>query len=73
MVSITDKDILVIGAGPAGCSASIICVQNKLNVTLIEVERQPKFRPGESLHPGIFSLLEKLGIRDQFLSAAFKI
>jgi flavin-dependent dehydrogenase len=71
MVSTNDTEILIIGAGPAGCSASIICAQNKLNVTLIDVESQPTLRPGESLHPGIISLLEKLGIRDRFLSAGF--
>lgn len=71
MVSTTHTDVLIIGAGPAGCSASIICAQNKLNVTLIDVEKEPTLRPGESLHPGIISLLEKLGIRDQFLSAGF--
>ncbi|PMW95334.1 FAD-dependent oxidoreductase [Pseudomonas sp. FW215-R2] len=58
-------DVLVIGAGPAGCAAAIGCAQRGLRVALIEQQRFPRFRPGESLHPGIEPLLEQLGVAEQ--------
>lgn len=57
--------MLVIGAGPAGCAAAIGCAQRGLRVALIEQQRFPRFRPGESLHPGIEPLLEQLGVAEQ--------
>ena len=68
---LNDTDILIVGAGPAGCSTAIFCVQNNLNVTLIDIEENPKPKPGESLHPGVLSLFKQLGILDQFLAAGF--
>ncbi len=57
--------MLVIGAGPAGCAAAIGCAQRGLRVALIEQQQFPRFRPGESLHPGIEPLLEQLGVAEQ--------
>lgn len=66
-----DTDVLIVGAGPAGCSAAIFCAQNNLKVTLLDTEEISKPKPGESLHPGILSLFKQLGLLDQFLSANF--
>ncbi|WCM53709.1 FAD-dependent oxidoreductase [Pseudomonas sp. WJP1] len=55
-------DAVVIGGGPAGCAAAISCAQRGLRVALLERERFPRFRPGESLHPGIEPLLQQLGV-----------
>ncbi|HWH85934.1 MAG TPA: NAD(P)/FAD-dependent oxidoreductase [Pseudomonas sp.] len=55
-------DVVVIGAGPAGCASAICCARRGLRVALIERQRFPRFRPGESLHPGIEPLLQQLGV-----------
>ncbi len=57
-------DVVVIGAGPAGCASAISCARRGLRVALIERHAFPRFRPGESLHPGIEPLLRQLGVAD---------
>ncbi|MGE8063691.1 NAD(P)/FAD-dependent oxidoreductase [Pseudomonas sp. NPDC089569] len=55
-------DVVVVGAGPAGCATAISCAQRGLRVAVVEQQRFPRFRPGESLHPGIEPLLQQLGV-----------
>lgn len=64
-------DVIIIGAGPAGCSAAISCAQRGLNVAIVERLFFPRHRPGETLHPGIEPLLQKLGVMDKVLQAGF--
>jgi flavin-dependent dehydrogenase len=65
------SDVVVVGGGPAGAAAAILCAQNKLRVTLVEGMQFPRDVPGETLHPGIESLLRQLGVAEQVLSAGF--
>lgn len=55
-------DVVVLGAGPAGCAAAITCAQKGLRVVLLEKAPFPRDRPGETLHPGVEPLLRQLGI-----------
>lgn len=64
-----DYDVLVIGAGPAGSSAAIQCLQAGLSVSIIERSSFPRERPGETLHPGVESLLRHLGVLGSVLKA----
>jgi flavin-dependent dehydrogenase len=63
--------VIVLGGGPAGCAAAIVCTQRGLPVTLIERTSFPRHRPGETLHPGIEPLLEQLGLAGAVRSAGF--
>ncbi len=67
----SDPDVIVIGAGPAGSSAAIHCAQRGLRVALIEGEKFPRHRPGETLHPGVAPLLGQLGLGDGLERAGF--
>ena len=58
-------DVVIIGAGPAGSATAISCARHGLRVALIERQAFPRFRPGESLHPGIEPLLQQLGVAEQ--------
>lgn len=60
-------DLIVIGAGPAGCAAAIWAATRGLDVLLVERCRFPRFRPGECLHAGIEALFRDLGVFDQVL------
>ncbi|MFL1547541.1 NAD(P)/FAD-dependent oxidoreductase [Pseudomonas sp. D47] len=58
-------DVIILGAGPAGCSAAISCAQQGLKVALVERLLFPRHRPGETLHPGIEPLLQQLGVAEK--------
>lgn len=64
-------DVVIIGAGPAGCSAAISCAQHGLKVALVERLAFPRQRPGETLHPGIEPLLRQLGVAGKVLDVPF--
>ncbi|TDV53266.1 flavin-dependent dehydrogenase [Pseudomonas helmanticensis] len=63
-------DVVVVGAGPAGCATAISGARLGLRVALIERQTFPRFRPGESLHPGIEPLLQQLGVAEQLCGRA---
>lgn len=59
------KPLHVIGAGPAGCAASISAALHDAPVQLHEKSRLPRHKVcGEFLSPGIAPLLETLGVWD---------
>lgn len=64
-------DVVVIGSGPAGCSSAIYAAKNGLTVCMIEARKNKHQKPGESFHPGIFSLLEMLGVHDKVCNSGF--
>lgn len=63
--------LVVVGGGPAGAAAAITARQAGMAVTLLEASRGPRFRPGETLHPGVEPLLEQLGARRSILDGAY--
>ena len=67
-----EVDIIVLGAGPAGCAASIRARQAGLRVVMFEANYLSKASPGERLTPGVAPLLEQLGVLDQVLRAGFR-
>lgn len=67
----SDFDVIVVGGGPAGSTAAIQCVKAGLRTALVEKAAFPRDHPGETLHPGIEPLLDKLGAADLLLSANF--
>ncbi len=63
-----DSDVIVIGGGPGGSAAAITCASLGLRVRLLERDAFPADRPGETLHPGVESVLAQLGVADQLAS-----
>src|ERR1700761_6274646 len=58
-------DVLVIGGGPAGSSASIVLAERGHRVVQLEKARHPRFHIGESLLPANLPLFERLGVAEQ--------
>jgi len=56
------RDVIVIGGGPAGSTASTLLAQRGFDVLLVERERFPRFQIGESLLPYNNDLLDRLGV-----------
>jgi flavin-dependent dehydrogenase len=64
-------DLLILGAGPAGCAAALRARQDGLSVVMLEAHRTPRPSPGETLHPGVEGIFAQLGVREQVLAAGF--
>ena len=64
-------DVAVAGAGPAGAAAAAVCAQGGLEVLLLDRERFPRERVGETLHPGVEGPLRRLGVLERVRRAGF--
>jgi len=65
-------DVVIIGAGPAGCATAIAARQANLSVVMVESAKAPRVSPGETLHPGIEPLLRRLGVLGAVQEADFQ-
>ena len=63
--------VVIVGGGPVGSAAALTLLDVQIPVTIVEQKRFPRFRPGETLHPGIEPLLAKLGVAHQLESAGY--
>jgi flavin-dependent dehydrogenase len=66
-----DPDVVVIGGGPAGSTASTLVAQKGYRVELFERERFPRFHIGESLIPETYWVLKRLGMLPKLQSSRF--
>jgi flavin-dependent dehydrogenase len=64
-------DVLIVGAGPAGCAAAIRAANGGLHVALIEKTQFPRDTPGEALHPDVNRLFGELGVAGAISRAGF--
>ncbi|HEX5111946.1 MAG TPA: FAD-dependent oxidoreductase, partial [Saprospiraceae bacterium] len=56
-------DVIVVGSGPAGCAAALTCAKAGLHVIVITAQTDhDSSNRVESIHPGVVSLLDKIGI-----------
>ena len=69
--SVIECDVLIAGAGPAGCSAATILAQHGHKVMLLEREKFPRYHIGESLLPFTNQQLTRLGLHDKMRASPF--
>lgn len=58
-------DVLVIGGGPSGSTASTLLARDKWSVIQLEKAHHPRFHIGESLLPMNLPIFEHLGVMDK--------
>ena len=66
-----ETDVVVIGGGPAGSTASTLIKDAGHRVRLFERERFPRFHIGESLIPCTYFVLERLGMLPKLKGSRF--
>lgn len=69
-----DYDVITVGGGPAGSTASTLLAQHGHQVLLLERDKHPRFHIGESMLPFSEPVVQRLGIdwseNNQFKSGA---
>lgn len=67
----SEYDCVVLGAGPAGCTAAAFVAQAGYKVLLVERETPPREHVGESLMPETYWIFKKLGVLEQLKASRF--
>lgn len=62
---------VIIGGGPSGAAAALTLLDAQIPVTIVERLPFPRYRPGETLHPGIEPLLARLQVADNLHAAGY--
>jgi flavin-dependent dehydrogenase len=58
-------DIVIVGGGPAGSTAGTLLTKHGWNVAILEKEKFPRFKIGESLLPGSLRTFERMGVKEK--------
>ena len=64
-------DVVVIGGGPAGSTTATLVAEQGHDVLLLERDKEPRFRIGESLMPATYETFERLGVLDKLKASPF--
>jgi flavin-dependent dehydrogenase len=65
-----DPDVVVVGAGPAGCATALWAAERGLSVRLLHRPEQRSYIPGETLPPAVEPLLRQLRAENAVLDQA---
>lgn len=66
-----ERDVVIIGGGPAGGTAAALLAEKGLDVLLLEKEIFPRFHIGESLMTETWWVLDRLGMVEWLKTTAF--
>ncbi len=66
------RDVIVVGAGPAGSTIAGLLAKDGFDVLLLERETFPRFHIGESLLPAEIPVFEALGFNPEPLPSLYK-
>ena len=61
----TEFDVVVVGGGPAGCTVASYLARDGYKVALLEKDRHPRHRIGESLLPSMMPILVDFGLLEE--------
>ncbi len=72
-MSVTDSDVLIIGAGPSGAVAAALLCKRGYRVEVLEKTHFPRFSIGESLLPQCMDVLDEAGFTARVAEAGFQL
>ena len=64
-------DVIVIGGGPGGSTTAALVADTGHRVLLLERDRSPRFKIGESLMPATYWTFERLGVLEKLKASHF--
>ena len=64
-------DALILGGGPAGSTAAAVLAERGRRVLVVERERFPRYKVGESLLPYCYFPLERIGMIEKLRASSF--
>lgn len=64
-------DVIVVGGGPAGAASATLLAQKGHQVLMLERDRFPRFKIGESLIPATVGVLERMGMIEKLRRSPF--
>ena len=64
-------DVLIIGGGPGGSMAASVLAKKNLNVVVLEKEKFPRYKVGESLIPHFWKYTDAIGASDKIIQEGF--
>ena len=67
----SETDVVIVGGGPAGAAAAIVSAQAGLSVKVIGRPRPESAHTYDAVHPGVFPLLDRLGVAAEIARAGF--
>lgn len=70
---VTEYEVVVVGAGPAGSAAAAVLAEHGHRVALLERQPFPRYRIGESLIPYCWFALDRLGLADRMEECGFTV
>lgn len=68
---VSETDVVVIGGGPAGATASTLIAQQGFKVQLFEREKFPRYHIGESMIPETYWVLQRLNMLPKMRASRF--
>lgn len=66
-----EYDVIIVGGGPAGSTTAALVAESGRSVLVLERDVFPRFKIGESLMPGTYWTLQRLGIFEKMQASAF--
>lgn len=66
-------DVLVLGAGPAGCAAAAVLAEAGRRVTLVDKAPRRRYSVGESMIPFCWNALDRLGLVEAMDRGGFSV
>ncbi len=72
MNATTAPQVILVGAGPAGCTLAALLAQRGIACLVFDDDKRPDLLVGESLIPGVVPVFRQLGIEDRVAAISLR-